>query len=102
MIPQGAKVQASGMPNDTFGHQNWQTTSAPQITVSCKTRDIETPSGRQRTSIKFSREIQVKGPAAWAKPSGMEIQIQQNDQLETTEIELSGPNELEHPLAGNP
>ena len=59
--PQGAKLGATSMPNDTFWAPNL-TTSAPQFTVNWKTRDDETrddetASRHQRASTHFSRDI---------------------------------------------
>ena len=76
MIPKVSKWDATRMPNDTLLLPEL-TTSAPQIAVNCKTHDIETASGHQRTSMNLSKEVnfkskaqqsKVKGPSAWAKP----------------------------------
>ena len=56
MVAQGAKVDATGRPNDTLGAAKLAT-FAPKITVNCKTLGIETTTGHQRTSTNFSREI---------------------------------------------
>ena len=54
--PQGAKLDATSMPNDTFWAPNL-TESAPTFSVNLKTRDVETASRHQRASIHFSRDI---------------------------------------------
>ena len=59
MVPQGAKMDATSMPNDTF----WAPkliTSAPKITVDCKTRDSATAYKHQRTNRNFSRETKKR------------------------------------------
>ena len=54
--PQGAKLGATSMPNDTFWAPNL-TESAPIFAMNLKTRDVETASRHQRASTHFSRDI---------------------------------------------
>ena len=76
--PKVQKWRQPRMPNDTLWAPQ-MTTSAPQVTVTCKTHGIETTPGQQRTSANFIRKTlerntsnrqntQVKGLAAWTKP----------------------------------
>ena len=53
--PQGAKLGATSMPNDTFWAPNF-TESAPIFAMNLKTRDVETASRHQRASTHFGRD----------------------------------------------